>query len=136
MADDTVTRGAAPLSSAIALKLIRYHTSYWMECESVDDAVSTAYWMIEDNTASPIEVVDLAGKVLLTEAELSTRVAEYETERPRSLTPYEPQAIPEADASAAAAFSKFMGRHAANAADWERLSGAVKDVWRKRAAGG
>lgn len=47
--------------SQFALKFYRNHRREWEACQSVEDAVSSAYWMQEDGHGAPDEVVSLAG---------------------------------------------------------------------------
>lgn len=117
----------------IALKYWRRHAPEWMYCDSVADAVASAYWLVEDENGSPYEVVSVDGVVLLTEKELDARRLLYEEDARSEAAP--PRVVPEINAddeAAALAFSKFMGRRVAAAADWHDLADGVKAVWRAK----
>lgn len=124
-----MTEGQEP---KIALKYLRYHAPEWMYCDSVDDAIATAYWMVEDENGWPYEVVSVDGVVLLTEKELDAKRHVYpEDNRPVSAAPVVPE-IAEEDTAAALAFSKFMGRRVVAPADWRDLADDMKAVWRAK----
>lgn len=119
--------------SEVALKYIRFGARDWMSCDSVEDAIGSAYWMIEDNNGAPIEVVSLAGESLLSEKDLTAKISEYGKNLP-PMKLYTPPPIPESDMAAAEAFSKFMGNPAASVSDWSNLSEKMKDAWRAKVA--
>lgn len=116
----------------IALKYWRYHRPEWHECDSIDEAISSAYWMVEDGNGVPTEIVSLDGRVLLDNDALQVKIEEYDKARPPLVEPPQPPAIPADDAAAALAFARFMELDAASASDWHSLSDSIKDVWRER----
>lgn len=134
MAADIDTETTAATASGIALKYMRYHSPDWMPCDTIEDAVAQAYWMREDGSAWPTEVVSLDGTVLLDEATLDERVDAYDKAQPSEPLITTPE-IAEIDGPAAAAFSRFMGRSSASRSDWHQLPEDMKAVWRDKAKG-
>lgn len=58
------------------MKFRRYMKDYVEEFESIDDACTCAWGMVEDNTAYPIELLDEVGSVVMTRNQMLVRGSE------------------------------------------------------------
>lgn len=120
--------------SQFALKFYRNHRREWEACQSVEDAVASAYWMQEDGHGAPDEVVSLAGEVVLHRAELETAMTAYERDRPRSAPMPSPTPVKGEDADAASMLAQFLGVSFISDSEWRDVPDVAREVWRARAS--
>ena len=120
--------------SQFALKYYRNHRREWDACQSVEDAVASAYWMQEDGHGAPDEVVSLAGEVVLRGAELEAAMNRYERDCPKSapLPPIKP--VSGEDADAASLLAQFLGVSFISDSEWRDVPDFAREVWRERAS--
>lgn len=53
------------------LRYFYYRTQYDVECETIDEAISTARAMLDTDTGYPVSVTDESGRVVLDEKALT-----------------------------------------------------------------
>ena len=120
-------------NSQFALKYYRHHRREWDAFESVDDAVASAFWMLEDGHGAPEEVVSLAGEVLLQGTELEAAMARYGRDRPRSAPLSPPTPVAGEDADAASLLAQFLGVSFISDSEWQDVPDFAREAWRAKA---
>jgi hypothetical protein len=66
-----------PGTAVYVLEVMRNHQRDTIDCESLEDAVSMAFWGLEDGNFYPERIKNVAGDIVVDDKELEKRINNY-----------------------------------------------------------